>query len=531
MAYECLYCGKAIAQDEILFVDETSILYEDAVREEFFRRCGMLVVEGKAKFNRLYHRANSQNIDRRDENGFPRTIYARPCDGLTADELTQTNVAVQVQEETVAPKEEESGGFGSESYEGFGEMENSPITSSSVNTIIKPDSTEKRILSIRVCPHCHCNLPHNFGLLPVYSVQILGGRAAGKTAFLICLHQQLNRQLSNNQLGTAELLDESRLYLDPKVRFYEENGTPQPTKAAQKIFPLVYHIIAKHNREQKEAFISFHDVAGEGMGRDDYLFNLSGLSRSRNLLYMIDPNQLNGGGYYDAYRRIVAENDQNQPDLLQNSQTNVLEAAFAGGGESTDFCETELNNAISRAGAVVSDVYGSRKPNNIFVVMNKMDMPLMVETRMFGKGKLAMMYDIGDLHKGIINGDILNRIDKEVNRFVAAKANMNSDNLLTQTIADSFDCEDHQIHVCCISTHTRVQGTPNRPIMFANKYNVQDSKHRIIEPFLCMMYHFGLLPAKFGEEIDWQQNEEDFEKTSQNDNKKKPRKGLFGKAK
>lgn len=537
MAYECLYCGKKIEPDEILFVDETSIPYEDPIRDAFFRRCGMIAGEGIAKFQRLYHRVNSENVQQRDENGFPFTITYRRCDGLTADELTQLagNAPVQTVTETVE-NVPENNGFGTDTYEGFGGMENAAVVAPAANVIVKPTSEEIEILATRACPHCHCDLPQEFGLLPVYSVQILGGRASGKTAFLICLHQQLNRQMSMYELGTADLLDESRLYLDPKVLYYEENGTPQPTKRIQKIFPLVYHITAKYQATEKEAFVCFHDVAGEGMANANYLHNLAGLGRSRNLLYIIDPNQLNSGGYYKAYNQLV------QRQVAAGNRQDALFNDALATGENMDFYQTDLSLDINKVGRMVTGVLGDKKPNNIFVVMTKMDMPLMVEQQMFGKGKLHMMFDIGTTHKRIIDGDVLNKIDSDINKFVAAKTNSASVKRLTESITAAFDCDESLVHVCGISTHTRVQPPQNWHIWFDNRNTAEAPKHRIIEPFLSILYHIGLLPARFvegnRETINWCEDPEAKELIEQNaskqkgnkhkDSKKKQRKGIFG---
>lgn len=523
MAYECLYCGKVIEDDQVLFVDETSLVFEDAIREELFRKCGMVSGEGKAKFNRLYHKVDARNVTSRDENGFPKTISVRPCDGLTAEELTQINVSVPVQEVVVEPQQEvEDDGFGSEAYDAFGSMDSQTGSEAGVNTIIKPEETEATTLSTRACPHCHCSLPYNFGLLPVHSVQIMGGRASGKTAYLICLHQQLNQQLSWNDLGTAELLEESKLYLNPKVDYYEKNGSPMPTPRIQSIFPLVYYITARHGREQKRAFISFHDVAGEGIHHGDYLHGLGGLARSRNLLYMIDPNQLNRGGYYAAYRHIMGMNN------AQAGGAGMEMPAGVAVGNAMDFYETELSQDIASVGGLVSDVYGEKQPNNIFVVMTKMDMPLMVEKEMFAKGKMYLTLDIGDIHHTCINGDMLKRIDDELNLYVSVKTHSKSKRKLSESIAESFGCDENKIHALGISTHTRIRGTEEHPIMFANKYDSADPKHRIIEPFLCMLYHMGLLPAKFGDQIDWKLDQEEEKKAAAKD--KKPRKGLFGRS-
>lgn len=531
MHYECLYCGKKIGPDDVLFVDETNTVYDDPIRKKIQEDCGMIEAGETIKYHRLYHRVKAENVKRRDVNGFPFTICARPCDGLTADELVQEHHSADASAQEIAAEPEnttKSSSFGSQAYSTSGVSAFNQ--SADASDTDKPSSKEVVTLSTRVCPHCHCNLPQDFGLLPVHSVQIVGGRASGKTAFLICLHQQLNRQLSMNELGTATLLDESELYLRPKVEYYEEYAEPKPTKAKWKIFPLVYRITTKAygDKKRKEAFVSFHDVAGEGMTSGDYLHNLAGLSRSHNLLYIIDPNQLNDGGYHTTYTRIMGGRSQAVLDIKEADQDDVL-----SDGDNMDFYQTELGSDIDNIGRAVLGVFGERELNNIFVVMTKIDMPLMVETDMFGRGNMLMMNDIGEIHKGIINGDALNRIDTEVNLFVSAKTNSDRRRKLTESIAASFQCEEDKIHLCCISTHTRVEDPQNRRIMFANNNDPGAPKHRIIEPFLCILYHIGLLPAKYRDrdEVDWQGDSEKEEHDNQKNKKKKTRRSLFGKAK
>ncbi|MBE5779808.1 MAG: hypothetical protein E7331_10835 [Clostridiales bacterium] len=527
MNYDCLYCGKSIAPEEILFFNETTQLFEDSVRFDFLEKHGMYVdvqtVENK--YGRLYYHVSDENISRRDINGFPTLISARPCDGLTPDELfvQKDSIDANSQMETVVTQEEkpeepavEEFVFGGQSSFGMfgGAQESQPESSSPFQQVNseqtqKPADTELCKISSRACPHCHCELPLDFGLIPSYFIQLLGGRACGKTAFLTCLHQQLDKQLQGNDLGSVCLEKESNAYLQPKIQYYEETGTPRPTPLNESIFPLVYHFTTSGSNTRKKAFIVIHDIAGEGMvGKMDYLLSLKGMERSTNFLYLFDSNQLTRGGYHSAVS--IMENETNS--------------------NGHDFCAEDLFSQIVSVGASVQFITDDKGCDNLVAVMTKLDLPLRVEKAMFEHGKMEIMNDIGKSHYGQINRDVLDRVRNEIALFVDAKAHAPyGTNRLLRELAAAFQCSHDNIFLSGISTYTRSVEEQNQnrfnKFDFRNQYNSEGSKHRIIEPFLLLLWRFGLLPAR-KDGIDSYCGE-----TEEANGKQKKKRGLFARKK
>lgn len=527
MNYVCLYCGENIEPNQVLFFNETTQRFEDNVRFDFLEKHGMFAeMEEKAenKYGRLYYHATEENVTRRDKNGFPTLISARPCDGMTAAELYQAENAATKQKEDAADEEkgndsiEEEFAFASQSSFGmFGAQENqtestSPFQQATTEQAQKPTDTASRNIPSRACPHCHCELPADFGLIPVHSIQLLGGRACGKTAFLTCLHQQLNKQLVANFLGSAYLEKESEEYLKPKIAYYEQVGTPRPTPLNENIFPLVYHVVTGNDNFRNSAFITIHDVAGEGMtGHTAYLYNLRGVAQSRNFVYLFDANQLNEGGYYTSIG--LMQNGQNAAGYQECNSANLL-------------------STVQSIGANIRAVLGDGQGfDNIVAVMSKIDMPLMVEKAMFGHGNMVIMNDIGNAHSGMINKAVLAQVHMEISQFVDAKygAPMGS-NLLIQAIKDAFLCPEEKIFLSGISTYTRSEITTNADhtnhFDFKNLYNSQGTKHRIIEPFLLLLWRFGMLPARYGDIISYLGELPETE-----GKKKNEKRGLFGRKK
>lgn len=500
MVYYCLFCGKEIRADDALFYVETTNTYRDRIRFEFLKKSGMFEsddvintsvgdTENRDLFRILYYRASDFNDVERDQNGFPVCIRASLSQALTSKQLAHRSVEEPTK---TKPVEEQEGTTTSDDSE-FGATYTA-APASVANTLQSTgdydvDVSNEHDTSIiriptRCCPHCHCHLPLNFGLLPVHNIQLIGGRAAGKTAYLICLNQQLVTQLGRNMLGAATLLEESQAYLLPKQQYYEQTGTTMPTPAGERIFPIVYEVSCKDTRndaEDRKAFIVFNDVAGEGVDRAAYMFNLDSLQRSDNLLYIIDPDQILLGGYHDAVAGTSI------------STTASTEAPH-------DYCSNYLLTSISQMGDVYKNALKDHRLNNIFVVMTKMDKVLRVEKNLFSLGDLPIIYDIKQMHQGIVNGNLFEVVKKNICDFIRIKHGVNEGDPLQEALYAAFGVPQSNIFVFGVSTQTLMsidrEGNFRR-FNFQNKNDRYGRKHRIIEPMLCILWRLGLLDARF----------------------------------
>lgn len=450
--YVCPYCGKAIEKEEILFWEKAKSLYTDNLRGDFLRRHGVNVQSGN-KFDRVYYTirrdkaGNALNVVREDENGYPTMIEDSISSSIKPEELNRNN-----ERDSFDADDEE---FDDDGYD-----------SAYSNEQDKHDKDMHNIPK-RACPHCHCELPTQFGTLPTYHVAMFGGRAAGKTAYLVNLFQQLKVQLSANNLGSVDLAVESAGYLQPMIDEYEETGTTRPTPADSGLLPILCH----YRRNGDEAFIVFYDVAGEGTGDPAYMANHKGIANCETLLLMIDPNMFTSGSFFKSW----TANHSNG------------EAQFHQGGDG-DFCGEPLDSFLNQAGFLCNEY--SNKIKNVICVMTKIDMLLETESMFFSSGNIELLTDVGSKHRDHIDISILKQVSNDLKVYLNKQQRID----LEEKVRNAFGPEV-RINVLGVSTSTLTKRTDGE-IRFEPKSAAVASKHRIIEPFLVVLMYFGLLPVK-----------------------------------
>lgn len=482
--YVCPYCGTLIAKDKVLFWETVKTQYKDNVRGEFLRRHGVRNISAGNMFPRLYYKVRpDENVTSVDENGFPTMIEDHQGNAIAPADLD---------------KEAKSGGGG-----GFDdEFDSDEFDSGSESRSDRSDHTMKNIPN-RACPKCHCELPRFFGTIQTRHVAMFGGRAAGKTAYIVNLFQQLASQLGENNLGSVTLEKESYGFLQPMIEEYERDGTTRPTAADGGLLPIMCHFKNKDN----EAYITFYDIAGEGTADPQYMANHKGIANCETLLLVIDPNMFVGGAYASAWNA----------NHLDGSERY---------GETGDCCRDPLDSFLNEAGTLCNEY--SENIKYVVCVITKLDMMLEAAVKFFATGDIEVVKDLKGEHKEAVSLAVLKRVSDNLQLYLQKNHGINLKEKLVYTFG-----ADKKINILGVSTSTLVKRAPGE-IKFEPRSSAVDRKHRIIEPFLVVLMYFGLVPARnFKDEIVTYTEKEEApaeneQKPAEKPKEEKKRGGLFG---
>ena len=455
MDYICPYCGGPVNKDNILFVSNGSAVYRDTVRFNFLKHCcDDWPFEQGDEFHGLYFRpADAEVISRDEASQMPLTIRASLRDGLTPRELREDSQLDFTPEE-------------------------------------KPDAILPVILGTRACPHCHCRLPVSFGVVETVYVTMLGGRAAGKTAFLISLIHQLNTQLLARGLGSVELEEESKIYYDYLNGYYQEHeGVTLPTPKDNSLFPFVFSYTNLNSDPVKKCNIVIYDMAGEGASVPEYLLQHLGIRQAKTVMLILDVNMTCHGAYYDAFQHYIKQKSAGTPEGLTAQPAMGLQHDFFA-----DTVEQFLSMAVVKHShlGILSQV------KHIIAITTKIDQPLVTNPAMF-HGNCILKKDLGHDHEGALDLSVLEQLKRDVNIFYASANQNPSAHTLTSVIENAFaqnSSEKVDVNALAVSTYTRRDAGDPNTIVFDNGYQTYFRKHRIIEPFLLLLYQAGMIVAK-----------------------------------
>ena len=456
--YVCPYCGSEVSKEDVLFWEQVKTMYTDNVRGDYLKKHGVRVAAGN-KFPRVYYRVQPEgaNVVRVDENEFPTMIRDHLGNSILPEDLAR------------AARSKKSDSFDDDFDSDDYDDEDS-----------RDDNSSQELHNIpkRACPKCHCELPQQFGTIPTYHVAMFGGRAAGKTAYLVNLFQQLKTQLGANDLGSVELATESANFLQPMIDDYERDGTTRPTPADGGLLPILCH----YKNRDHEAFITFYDIAGEGTGDAAYMANHIGIANCESLMLVIDPNMFVGGAFYGEWTANHMEGDDRYNDY-------------------GDCCKEPVDSFLYQAGDLCKEY--SDRIKYIICVITKIDMMLEAQKKFFSAGDIELTTDVKDKHHGAVSLPVLTRIKEELNRYFITEHQVRLEDKVRYTFG-----KDVKINILGVSTSTR---TNDREIRFEPRSAAIESKHRIIEPFLVVLMYFGLVPAKNkdGQIIYYQGNKEE----------------------
>lgn len=194
----------------------------------------------------------------------------------------------------------------------------------------------------KVCPHCKCVLPENYGREDVKFIACIGARGSGKTVFLSKFFEEIEELLMKNAGINVFGSKISDIFIsDKKVKKGEKlpDGTDRQT-----VKPPVDFLFKDGNRYY--TFI-FYDIAGENCtdyeemkSRGTFIGNADGI------IMLIAPGQIDGIN--------LAEND-----IYEENRTEEIESVF---------------NAIARAYGIEEQRNNGEKCDvKMAVVLSKSD--------------------------------------------------------------------------------------------------------------------------------------------------------------
>lgn len=431
--YLCPYCDKEITEKTILFCweDRTAGLHPDKRRSDFRDRHG---VNPSLEYDGLYYPVTDDSIVFRDKNGFPMMLEALPIDGIAPDDLP-----------------DEPGKFHNIEHPKQADV-----------------PAEKIRIIERACPHCHSRLPKEFGTLKTYHVALFGGRAAGKSSYLINMLQQLPSQLTEYGIGSFTLESESKIYWDRKLNEYAKTGIVVPTPVSQKQMPIVCRF-TNADDVTRSAFFVFWDIAGEAIGDGNFIVNHRGLSECDTLFLMIDPNMLCNGRYSEEWH-------------IEQQGRNTIAGLAAD-----DCCTMSLSDFLLNATRMVSICATQLK--NVIAIVTKLDMMITSERGSYPFSEL--LRNTSSKYPGKYDLASAMKVENELCSFFNTKYHVE----LKKRLKNIFG-EDKKINILGVSTSTiqRNAGS-DKSFRFFQQHDEFSRKHRIIDPFLFLLWRHGLIYA------------------------------------
>lgn len=156
----------------------------------------------------------------------------------------------------------------------------------------------------RVCPHCHCQLPHTIGEYQNYIFSIIGAKESGKSHFVAVIINELKHRVGPECNILLEPLNDETIYRYNEDFFkplYQNGVKLQATRSSRtnQNLPLVYSLsILKKNLWGKEVIDSvsilvFFDTAGEDLNSEDTMSAVNKyIIRSHGMILLIDSLQI-----------------------------------------------------------------------------------------------------------------------------------------------------------------------------------------------------------------------------------------------
>lgn len=168
----------------------------------------------------------------------------------------------------------------------------------------------KKESTVRVCPHCHCELPENFDQVDTLVFAVIGDRGVSKSTFIAVALNELETRLAGHDLNAVfqpALEDVRRRYMKYYYdSIYKKKNTPGATVKQQNLDkadldfkkPLVYTL----STPEKQVNIAFFDIAGEECREEGLLKSVAQyLPHADGMICIIDPL------YMEPFRNAVPE--------------------------------------------------------------------------------------------------------------------------------------------------------------------------------------------------------------------------------
>lgn len=314
MSLTCPYCNQSFEPLEILFyADETSDEYvtpTDAAQDVGVSSMGPSMRRAATDLSSFSNRSVSSRHRFDRESGTSRNdeqqkeVEQQPAQklGEQCEDIIAKNFLKKYGEGTNFRFSRVARFYGIEPNKdkapehGYGYVERYETDDESNNGVplklFVPEREEgKQILTKRICPKCHCDIPNGYFCTDFHHVAALAGcSSAGKTQFITVGLRELKDMIGKLSLGRMEWALCSEWFYKLYLGIYiNTDGKNEATKKVR-IFPLM--IAVTPQGEEKKHFITFYDCAGEYTRDTDYAANQVGFQMADTIMLMVDCHQL-----------------------------------------------------------------------------------------------------------------------------------------------------------------------------------------------------------------------------------------------
>lgn len=314
-----------------------------------------------------------------------------------------------------------------------------------------------RIISSRLCPHCHCDLPSGYFACDPnrrFTIALAGGSASGKTQFITLVLNCLSDELGTLNLGMARLENYSKWFLQIIL---EQLSRKNSTDSTRREFQLLPFLISIKPRGQERCFVAFHDVPGEYTNADNNLaVNSDSFKQASLMLMMLDSSFL--------FRDVVDIEDPSQ------------------------MCKTEPAEALQ----VFSQFQLCANCKKIIVVLTKIDTifnadPPIIHADINGVKNGMILYENKLIvHKNAVNRTLLQDIDQEI----CGRILRNVKPTLREDLVEAFG---KPVEISFLGVSTMIKGKDGE---FELNPEATSGRHRLIEPLLQAFADLGILPEQ-----------------------------------
>lgn len=160
--------------------------------------------------------------------------------------------------------------------------------------------------SVRLCPHCHNELPEGIQDNEDMIIAIVGSRDTGKTHFISVLIDELQRRICPTVFnGTFNPVNDdvfnhykqnfyNKVYLDKKLQNLTHSGYVRGESPVRK--PLIYEMMIPLDSEGKKmrkfTFV-FYDTAGEDLKNESIMKTVNRyICKASGIIFLLDPIQI-----------------------------------------------------------------------------------------------------------------------------------------------------------------------------------------------------------------------------------------------
>ena len=158
----------------------------------------------------------------------------------------------------------------------------------------------------RVCPHCHSQLPVQFGKVTSRLIAMIGAKETGKTVYMTVLIHELKNKVGarfNAALSGSDDNTRQRFMVDYERRLYEARQLFDATRSAGtrggNVAPLVFRFTTERagilRTTPAHNLLSFFDTAGEDFTSQERVeANARYLANADAIILLLDPLQMPG---------------------------------------------------------------------------------------------------------------------------------------------------------------------------------------------------------------------------------------------